>query len=77
VAVVGKGGAGKSLVAGTLARLLARRGWPVLALDSDVLPGLTFSLGAEAPAVPPLEDAAVRDEDGRWRLRKGIGAPVV
>ena len=73
VAVVGKGGAGKSVIAGTLARLLARRGRRVLALDSDMLPGLTLSLGADAPALPPLLDAAERDEDGRWRLKRGIG----
>jgi CO dehydrogenase maturation factor len=60
-------------VAGTLARALARRGRRVLALDSDTLPGLALSLGADAPAEPPLEQAAERGEDGRWRLRKGIG----
>jgi CO dehydrogenase maturation factor len=74
LAVVGKGGAGKSVIAGTLARLLARRGRRVLALDSDMLPGLSLSLGADAPAAPPLLDAAERDEDGRWRLKRGIGA---
>jgi CO dehydrogenase maturation factor len=73
LAVVGKGGAGKSVIAGTLARLLARRGERVLALDSDLLPGLALSLGAEQPAAPPLAAAAERDEDGRWRLKKGIG----
>lgn len=73
LAVVGKGGAGKSVVAGTLARLLARHGDRVLALDSDMLPGLTLSLGADAPPVPPLLDAAERDQEGRWRLRRGIG----
>lgn len=73
LAVAGKGGAGKSLVAATLARLLARRGHRVLALDSDTLPGLTFSLGAEVPAVSPLTAASEQDADGRWRLRRGIG----
>src|SRR3954462_14287342 len=73
IAVVGKGGAGKSVLAGTLARVLARRGDRVLALDSDLMPGLAFSLGAQPPAAPPLADAAERDADGRWRLRKGIG----
>jgi len=73
LAFVGKGGAGKSVIAGTLARVLARRGHRVLALDSDMLPGLTLSLGAEAPPMPPLLDAAERDEDGRWRLKRGIG----
>jgi CO dehydrogenase maturation factor len=53
LAVVGKGGAGKSLVAGTLARLLGRAGDPVLAADLDVNPGLAFSLGL------PIKDAGL------------------
>jgi CO dehydrogenase maturation factor len=73
MAVVGKGGAGKSLIAGTLARLFAREGHRVLALDSDTQRGLELSLGAKPPATPPLVEAAERDEDGRWRLKKGIG----
>ena len=73
LAVVGKGGAGKSVVAGTLARLLARRGHRVLALDSDMMPGLALSLGIEQPDEPPLLGAVEKPEDGRWRLRKGIG----
>jgi CO dehydrogenase maturation factor len=73
VALVGKGGAGKSVIAGTLARLLARRGPKVLALDSDMMPGLALSLGAAYPKRPPLLDAAEQDEDGRWHLKKGIG----
>lgn len=73
VAVAGKGGAGKSTVAGTLARCLARRGHRVLALDSDMQPGLSLSPGARVPDPPPLGEAAERDEDGRWRLKKGLG----
>lgn len=73
LAVVGKGGAGKSVVAGTLARVLARRGHRVLALDSDPLPGLTFNLGAQPPDEPPLNAAAVRGENRRWRYVKGVG----
>ena len=60
-------------MAGTLARALARRGHRVLALDSDTLPGLALSLGATAPEDPPLLAAAEKGEDGRWRLRRGIG----
>lgn len=73
LAVVGKGGAGKSVVAGTLARLLARRGHRVLALDSDTLPGLSISLGATVPDDAPLNAAAERNENGRWHLLKGVG----
>ena len=74
LAVVGKGGAGKSVVAATLARLLARRGHHVLALDSDTLPGLSISLGADVPDDVPRNAAAERNEKGRWRLVKGVGA---
>jgi len=75
VAVVGKGGAGKSVIAGTMARLLARQGQRVLALDSDPMPGLSFSLGSGPdPPDSPLWDAAERDGNVRWRLKRGIGA---
>ncbi len=74
VAVIGKGGAGKSVIAGTMARVLARDGTRVLALDSDLLPGLSLSLGAGPdPLEPPLQEAAELDENRRWRLKKGIG----
>jgi CO dehydrogenase maturation factor len=73
LAVVGKGGAGKSVIAATLARVLARRGHRVLALDSDTLPGLSISLGADVPDDAPLNAAAERNEKGRWALVKGVG----
>ncbi|MBA3421128.1 MAG: hypothetical protein H0U12_04435 [Thermoleophilaceae bacterium] len=63
------------MVAGTAARLLARRGHSVLALDSDLMPGLAVSLGlgGGADTACPLDGAAERGEDGRWRLKKGLG----
>ena len=45
IAVAGKGGSGKTTVAGTLARALAQRGYPVIALDADANPMLGISLG--------------------------------
>jgi CO dehydrogenase maturation factor len=45
----------------------------VLALDSDTMPGLAYSLGAAPPPEPPLLAAAEKDERGRWRTRRGIG----
>ena len=73
IVVVGKGGAGKSVVAGTMARILARRGRRVLALDTDTVPGLALSLGATAPPTPPLLEAVEPAEGGCWRLKEGIG----
>lgn len=73
VAIVGKGGAGKSMLSGTLARILARRGHRVLTLDSDPMPGLTLSLGLGIVDTAMLTDAVEKNEQGRWRLRKGIG----
>lgn len=61
------------MVAGTMARILGRRGHRVLALDSDLMPGLALSLGADPGTAPTLAEAAERSESGRWRLRKGIG----
>jgi len=78
VAFVGKGGAGKSAIAGTVARALARRGTPVLAVDSDPLPGLAFSLGLESDEAPIPDDAVVERKEGedgpRFRLRPGLDA---
>lgn len=45
VAVVGKGGSGKTTTASVLARTVARRGVPVVALDCDANANLGISLG--------------------------------
>lgn len=74
VAVVGKGGVGKTVVAATLARLLARRGRPVLAADLDTNPGLAFSLGV-TPTDGALPYQATEERDGApygWALRDGL-----
>jgi len=74
VCVVGKGGAGKSMVAGTMARQLARRGERVLALDADPMPaGMARSLGTQDTPEPLLADAVERKDGGPWRLKRGIG----
>ena len=58
IAITGKGGVGKTTIAGTLARLLARNQQRVLALDGDSNPNLAHTLGisreqiAQLPAVP-------------------------
>lgn len=45
IAVAGKGGSGKTTVAGVLARLFADGGHDVLAVDADSNPKLGISLG--------------------------------
>jgi len=48
IAIAGKGGAGKTTLAATLARLLARHGTSVLAIDGDPNPNLGVALGVPA-----------------------------
>ncbi|WP_084037282.1 nucleotide-binding protein [Haloechinothrix halophila] len=78
VAFVGKGGAGKSAIAGVLARLLARGGEDVLAVDSDPMPGLSVSLGLGVVDAAIPADAVTEQADGepgpRFRLRQGLTA---
>ncbi|MDP9021411.1 MAG: AAA family ATPase [Actinomycetota bacterium] len=45
IAVVGKGGSGKTTTSAIVARTLARRGRPVVALDCDANANLGLSLG--------------------------------
>lgn len=75
VAFVGKGGAGKSSLAGTFARVLAAAGERVVALDSDPMPGLAFALGVgHSDAGLPDDAVEEYEEDGRrrFRLRPGL-----
>jgi CO dehydrogenase maturation factor len=75
VAFVGKGGGGKSVIAGTLARLLAAEGTPVLAIDSDPLPGLALSIGVERSDAGIPDEAVEEAPQGErppYRLRAGL-----
>ncbi len=64
VGVVGSGGVGKSMISASLARILARRGRSVLAVDLDPNPGLAYSLGL-APNDDGLPaESTVRVEKG-------------
>lgn len=80
VAIAGKGGSGKTTIAGTLARLLAERGRRVLAVDGDTNPNLaqTLGLGGESPreltALPG--DLLKRVEDASGGARTVLAVPV-
>ncbi len=54
IAIVGKGGSGKTTLAATLARLFARHGFSVLAIDGDPNPNLGMALGMEASKLTGL-----------------------
>ena len=54
LAVAGKGGSGKTSISGTMARLLARRGRRVLAIDGDSNPNLALTLGIPMERVDSL-----------------------
>jgi CO dehydrogenase maturation factor len=68
LAIAGKGGVGKTSITGTLARMLARRGYRVLAVDNDMNPNLSLTLGLPAermtdlPTFPP--EIVRQSEDG-------------
>lgn len=48
LAIAGKGGSGKTTIAGTLATSLARAGRRVVAVDADTNPNLAYTLGIAA-----------------------------
>jgi len=59
LAVAGKGGVGKTFISGTLARLLARDGYRVLAVDADPNINLASTLGLPreiSEAITPLSE---------------------
>lgn len=76
VAFVGKGGAGKSVIAGTFCRLLARTAdRPVVAIDSDPMPGIAYSLGipsADTFLPATLVEEVGEEPDTTWVLRDGL-----
>lgn len=54
IAVAGKGGAGKTTISATLARLAARSGVSVVAIDADANPNLGIALGLTPEAARHL-----------------------
>lgn len=83
IAIAGKGGSGKTTVAGTLARVLARGGREVWAIDADSTPNLGMTLGLtreQAAAIAPMPRSILRedkDAEGKRVLSLGISPAEV
>jgi len=61
IAISGKGGVGKTLMAGVLAEFFTNKGFTVLAIDADPTPNLALTLGIpaeEASKIVPISENA-------------------
>lgn len=75
LALAGKGGAGKTTISATLARLAAREGRSVVAVDADANPNLGIALGLPpevAATARPIPSSAVSRRIGG----SGLNEPV-
>ena len=78
ITVAGKGGSGKTTIAGILARSLGRRRGGVLAIDGDSNPNLGLTLGLsreQAERIAPLPPDILEqyaDIEGKTRLRLSL-----
>jgi CO dehydrogenase maturation factor len=78
IALAGKGGSGKTTLAGLLARDLARRGYPVWAIDADTNPNLGLTLGLPRErllGLQPLPRSILKertDEAGKRTMTLGM-----
>lgn len=75
LALAGKGGAGKTTISATLARLAARDGRPVVAIDADANPNLGVALGIApeaAASVRPVPAALVSRRIGGGGLTEPV-----
>ena len=69
IAITGKGGVGKTTLAGTLARIFAKDGFSVLAIDADPDMNLASAIGIKNPPAPLTEHRKLIEE----RAGTGMG----
>ena len=78
IAIAGKGGSGKTTIAGILTRLLSERGHSVWAIDADSNPNLGLTMGLPVEKVQQLKPMSstilkeVVDEKGKTTMRLGV-----
>ena len=84
IAIAGKGGTGKTTIAGTLARLMARRGREVWAIDADSNPNLAVTLGVPRethaglmPVPRSILQTDPNDPEGKRKILNVSAADVV
>jgi CO dehydrogenase maturation factor len=83
IAIAGKGGSGKTTIAGTLARALARGGREVWAIDADSTPNLGITLGLsreQSAALAPIPRSILhedKDHEGKRRLTLAVSPSAV
>ncbi len=80
IATVGKGGSGKTTIAGTLTRIFADDGRKMLAIDGDPNPNLALTLGMSRDKSDNITyiPASVMKRGGRggWCGPDGAGDPA-
>ena len=75
LAVAGKGGSGKTSIAGTLARQIGRRGLSVLAIDGDTNPNLALTVGIHAERIndlPVLPSGLLERGENGFELKQSL-----
>lgn len=77
IAITGKGGVGKTTLAGTLARIYAADGLPVLAIDGDPSTNLASAIGIAPERAAGITPIAAMDDliEERTGARPGTQAP--
>jgi CO dehydrogenase maturation factor len=79
IAIVGKGGVGKTTISGALCRIFARQGKKVIAIDADPNPNLSTILGLKAGSPQPKAlstDILERVEDPQGNRLIKVRTPI-